>query len=383
MIKFAHMGDCHLGSWRQPELMSLNLRSFQHAIDICIKEKMDFVLITGDLFDSAYPTIDTIKETFSEFRKLHEANIPVFLIAGSHDFSASGKSFLDVLEKAGFAKNAFQPEERNNLIYLHPIIHKNVAIYGYPGKKSALEVEEISRIKLHEAPGLFKILMLHTAIRDAVGNLPIPAVDQDKLPKVNYLALGHLHARYSKNARVYSGPIFPNNSLELEELQGGSFCIADTSGKIEYREIKLKEVLTLNFEIKNTFSAHDEIISELKKQSLKDKILILKFHGLIEKGKVSDIKFGEVEKYAREREVFVMLKNTTKLESVEPGIDSSIHSENIEEEIIKKFQESNKHALNAFVSSLMHAMQIEKNEDEKIQTFHDRLMSEVRKILAI
>jgi exonuclease SbcD len=51
------MGDCHLGSWRQPELQELNFKSFETAIERCIKEKVDFILMAGDLFDSAYPPI--------------------------------------------------------------------------------------------------------------------------------------------------------------------------------------------------------------------------------------------------------------------------------------------------------------------------------------
>ena len=167
-MKFAHMGDCHLGGWRQEGLALLSSQSFKFAIDKCLKEKVDFVLIAGDLFDSAYPPIETLKEAFGEFRKLKEANIPVFIIAGSHDYSASGKSFIDVLEKAGLCKNVFVFEEKDEKIYLFPTIYQNVAIYGYPGKKSGLEVDEIARIKLHDSPGLFKILMLHTAIRDAI-----------------------------------------------------------------------------------------------------------------------------------------------------------------------------------------------------------------------
>jgi len=54
-MKFAHLGDCHLGSWRQPELQELNFLSFQNAIDKAIKARVEFVLIAGDLFDSAYP----------------------------------------------------------------------------------------------------------------------------------------------------------------------------------------------------------------------------------------------------------------------------------------------------------------------------------------
>ena len=138
-MKFLHMGDCHLGGWRQPELSKLNFESFQQAIKTAITEKVNFILIAGDLFDSAYPPLEILKETFNEFRKIKEAKIPVFLIAGSHDYSVSGKTFLDVLEKAGFVKNVFIPEEKNGEIILQPTIFEKVAIYGYPGKKSGLE----------------------------------------------------------------------------------------------------------------------------------------------------------------------------------------------------------------------------------------------------
>src|SRR3989338_7775146 len=195
-MKFAHMGDCHLGGWRQPELKELNFKSFQKAVDICLSEKVDFVLMAGDLFDYAYPPIDTLKDTFREFRKFAEAKIPVFLIAGSHDYSASGKTFLDVLEKAGFCKNVSVFEERQGKLMLEPTIFRNVAIYGYPGKKSGLEVDD--------------------------------------------LALANLHINYNKEGRVSSGPIFPNNLAELEELQGGSFYIID-NGKIRRHEVRLKQ----------------------------------------------------------------------------------------------------------------------------------------------
>ena len=42
-MKFAHLADCHLGSWRQPELRDLNLESFKKAIDISLKENVEFV----------------------------------------------------------------------------------------------------------------------------------------------------------------------------------------------------------------------------------------------------------------------------------------------------------------------------------------------------
>src|SRR3989344_4287642 len=99
MVKFAHISDVHLGGWKQQPMQELNFLSFQKAISICIEKKLDFVLVSGDLFDSAYPPIEILKEAFGEFRKLKDAKIPCFIIAGSHDYSVSGKTFLDVLEK--------------------------------------------------------------------------------------------------------------------------------------------------------------------------------------------------------------------------------------------------------------------------------------------
>ena len=141
MTKFAHLADCHLGSWRQEELQKLNFQSFKTILERCIQEEVDFILISGDLFDSAYPPIEILKDSFAEFKKIHDAKIPVYLIAGSHDFSASGKTFLDVLEKAGFCKNIENWEmQEDGRIKLLPHMHGDIAIYGYPGKKSGMEI---------------------------------------------------------------------------------------------------------------------------------------------------------------------------------------------------------------------------------------------------
>ncbi len=382
-MKFAHLADCHLDGWRQPELNILNLQSFQKAVSICIKERVEFILIAGDLFDSAYPSIDTLKEAFREFRKLNEARIPVFLIAGSHDYSVSGKTFLDVLERSGFCKNVAVFEENKESIMLLPTIYKNVAIYGYPGKKSGLDMEEIERIKIQDSPGLFKILMLHTAIRSAVPNLKIKAVDDSKLPQVNYLALGHLHISFVKNGKVYPGPIFPNNLLELEELKGGSFFIFD-NGKIEKREIKIKEVLVLHHKTNDTLNVTDELLSILAKEDLKDKILILKLSGIIEQGKTSDINFLRIENYAKKCGAWAILKNTSKLQLSEPELKlDAIDAEDIEFQAIKKFEEANQSKFNNLISSLIRVLQIEKIDDQKSSIFEERLLIETKKIIGL
>ncbi len=375
------MGDCHLGGWKYPELRELNLQSFEFAVSTCIREKVDFVLITGDFFDSPYPSIETLKSSFSELKRLKEANIPVFYIAGSHDYSASGKTFLDVLEKAGFCINVMNFEEKNGTITLTPTIYKNVAIYGYPGKKSSMEVSDIERIKIQDSPGLFKILMLHTAIRDAIGTLPIDAVDHRNLPKVDYLALSHLHINYSKEGRVYSGPIFPNNISELEELQAGSFYIFD-NGLVKKIEIKPKEIKTFNIEIKDALSATEKILSSLESENLKDKIVIIKLYGVMEKGKTSDIDLIKIESFAKSQGAYCVLRSTSRLSMADEELMIDYpDSRNIEEQIIKSYNDNNPGRFNSIIPQLIKSLQIEKIDDERSASFEERLLSETKKIL--
>jgi len=392
MVKFAHISDVHLGGWKQQPLQDLNTKSFELAIEICIQNKLDFVLISGDLFDSAYPPIEILKETFSQFRKLSQAKIPCFIVAGSHDYSASGKTFLDVLEKAGFCKNvtsfdseSILSEERNQKIILNPIIYGNTAIYGYPGKKSGLEIPELRRIKLNDAPGLFKILMLHTTLDKARGTLPIDAIESSNLPKADYYALGHLHIDFQFENFVYPGPIFPNNFQELEDLKNGSFYIVDTSTtKLEKVELKIKEVLNIFLRIENATTGTDKILAELEKHELKDKIVLLRIVGELENGKVSDIKFQTITDFVKNKGAYFLLRNTHDLKSKEVELTinpETQSSENIEKETIDSYSRENPSDFNKLIPELINSLSIEKQEGEKSNVFETRLLESAKKIL--
>lgn len=388
-MRFAHIADCHLGSWRQPELQKLNLESFKKAIESCIEENVNFILFSGDLFDSAYPPIEILKETFSEFRKLKESGIKSYIIAGSHDYSVSGKTFLDVLEKAGFCQIC-EFEENEDFILLKANNHGAVSIYGYPGKKSGLEVGDLRKIRLEESNN-FKILMLHTTMESAKGTLPIDAVSIDGLPEADYYALGHLHLihEYSKEDNkylIYPGPIFPNNFSELGELRGGSFYIIDVNGyvKLTKKEIKLKTVLSIELEIDNALTATEKILGELEKQNIEDKIVLLRLKGKIKQGKTSDIKFQEIQEKAKEKKAYSFLKNTNQLKTEEPEIEiETSNIEKIEETIIQDFTEKDESKFGSFISPLINSFSLEKQEDEKRVIFENRLIAELNKILSL
>ena len=385
MPKFAHIADVHLGGWKQKPLQDLNFESFRRAVDTCINEKVDFVLIAGDLFDSPYPPIDILKETFSQFKKLHDKKIPCFIIAGSHDYSVSGKTFLDVLEKAGFCKNVASVEEKEDFLLLNPTIHEGIAIYGYPGKKSGLEVNDLRKIKLNDAPGMFKIFMLHTTIDKARGNIPVDAIEIEKLPKVDYYALGHLHIDFQHENFVYPGPIFPNNFAELEDLTHGRFYIVDTDSEENLKRIdlKIKEVEPIEVEVRDAVRATDQIIAEINKREIENKIVLLRVSGRLENGKHSDIKFPQIEEHVKNKGAYFMLKNTHNLKLREPELEIDVReTENIEEETIKIYSEKNPSEFNKLIPQLINSMAIEKQEGETNESFNDRVIEESKKILS-
>jgi len=389
MVRFAHFADCHLGGWRQEELQKLNFESFRIAIDKIIDKKVDFLLIAGDLFDSAYPPIEILKETFGQFKRIKDADIPVFIIAGSHDFSASGKTFLEVLEKSGFCKNVENYEtQEDGRIKLKPFLYKHIAIFGYSGKKSGMEIGDLKNIYL-DSVYPFTILMLHTTIKDVVGNIPMESIEKEKLPLANYYAFGHIHQVFKKEEAnsmfIYPGPIFPNNFQELADLNYGSFeIVCAENGKIKTENIKLniREIISCEIFLENGLTATEKIISEMDKLNLKDKILLLKLKGILKQGKTGDIRFNEIEDFVKKKEAYSFLRNTSSLEAMESEvIIENKNTDNIEEEIINEFKNKNPADFNKELSRIIDALAIEKNEDEKSAIFELRFLEELKKIL--
>ncbi|GAG85120.1 unnamed protein product, partial [marine sediment metagenome] len=343
------------------------------------EEEVAFIIFSGDLFDSAYPPIEILKETFSEFKKLKEARIKCYIIAGSHDYSVSGKTFLDVLEKAGFCEicEFEEPEEgegkgEKGKILLKAHNHEAVSIYGYPGKKSGLEVEDLRNIQLQES-NKFKILVLHTTMESAKGTLPIDSVSIEELPEADYYALGHLHLIHEYTIAdnkylVYPGPIFPNNFQELEELGAGSFYIVDVNGyvKLTRKELKLKPVLPIEIEIENALTATDKILSVLEKQDLEDKIVLLKLKGKLKQGKIADIKFQNILELAKKKKACILLKSTSQLKTEETEIEIETDNiDKIEDMMIETFVKENPSQFNSLIPSLINSFNLEKQEDEK------------------
>jgi DNA repair protein SbcD/Mre11 len=389
MVKFSHLADCHLGGWRQEELQKLNLDSFRKAIDISIKEQVDFVLVAGDLFDSAYPSIEILKETFAEFKKLKDRGILVYLIAGSHDFSASGKTFLDVLEKAGFCENVHKMEiDSEEKFKLKPTFFKEIAIFGYSGKKSGMEIEDLRRVYF-DSIYPFTIFMIHSTIQDVVNNIPMDSINKLDLPIANYYAMGHIHQVFKKeegkSIYVYPGPIFPNNFQEIVDLGSGSMELVEIErGIIQTKNIKLDLIdkVYLEINLEDGLKATEKIIEEIDKINLKDKIFLLKLKGVLNKGKSGDIRFNEIEEFVNKKGAYCLLRNISGIINQDKEIEIDVcEIENIEDQIFKDYTFKNPNDFNKFLPELLKTLSSEKYEDEKNNIFEERLISDLKAAL--
>jgi len=401
------MADVHLGAWRYPELSQLNLESFKKAMDECIKEKVDFIIIAGDLFDIAMPSVEILKDAVTEFKKLNDANIPCYIVAGSHDYSLTGRTFIDVLEKAGFCKNVASLEQKGNDLCLNFIPeNKTLAIFaGIPGKKTGIELEYFKKLKvdkeqLEKYKDFLKIFVFHTAITESKPkNAIMDSICIKDLPDgFDYYAAGHLHVQdihyKNKTPVVYPGPIFPNNTEELEKLEQGSFVIADFNEKtkqikIEEKFIKFQEVMPLEINVDNlpVEEANSKIQQKLENTNFKDKILILKISGHLSSGKTSDIDFEKIKE--KTKNAFFLLKNTSKLTTKE--IDLEINTSNstietIEGDFIKKYETQIPEEFKKFSEfslPLIANLDFEKKEEEKKDDFKARVFETVNKILKL
>ncbi len=366
MVRFAHLADVHLGCWKIPELQELNIEAFRRAVNVCLESNVEFVLISGDLFDSAFPSIDILKEAAEQLKKLRDKNIECYVIAGSHDYSVSGKTFLDVLEKAGLCRK------------ISSFLAGDVAISGLEGRKAGLEVKNVENLRIEE--GKIKILMLHTTTEGTAEAEFTNHVKIDDLPDADYYAAGHIHKcqtieMYGKKI-IYPGCLFPCTFSELEEFGHGSFYIVELGAetKLEKKEIILREVIPLHVEIKESEQVSD--VLEILKDK-KDAIVLLRLSGKIE-GKTSDINFAEIEDFCKSRNL-LLLKNLSGLEKEEL---QEIEVKSMDEEkIISEFIKTNEHPLNKFIFPLISLLDTEKQEGETVEVYEKRIMENAEKII--
>ncbi|MBI4451043.1 exonuclease SbcCD subunit D [Candidatus Woesearchaeota archaeon] len=389
-MKFAHLADCHLGGWREPALREANTQSFAQAITHCLDEKVDFVIVAGDLFNTAVPSIDVVHFAVEQFRRLRDAGTPVYVIAGSHDYSPAGKTLLDVLESAGLCKNVAVAEGGETLRLVPTIDPKtNTVLCGMPGRKGGLDAAYYENMDASNVTGRagYKIFVFHNAISELK---PEELADMDamaisSLPKgFDYYAGGHVHivqqSRLEGYNVVYPGPVFPNNIAELEKLECGSVVIVD-NGQVKHQKILLHPVLKIALDCTNKAASDVESLvkGSLRNAAVQNSIVVLRLAGILSQGKLADIPLSAIVDGIHAQGAYCVLRNTTALQSPETAhvAVKTGTVEDVEQEVVAEtpcnLAAFPKDAQSAIVQSLMAALGAEKEDGEKAADYEKRM----------
>lgn len=276
-MKLLHTSDWHLGiSFRGVNVQDDQRYFLQQIYEIIVEEKIDAVLLAGDIFDRSIASSDAISLYDSAMTKIcAELKVPVFMVAGNHDGAERLASCNKLLEKAGLHISGTLTRE------LEPIVIGDIEIYLLPWftlekvravfPEHAKEIQNLEdgyelvcsfmRNKFQE--GKKHILVSHaflihaeTSVSDRAAEVGRAAAIGTKVfREFDYVALGHLHGAQNIGEHIrYSGTPMPY-SFGKEEKQVKSVTILD-SDTMERKNIELEPL-----HVRKTFTGkYDELL---------------------------------------------------------------------------------------------------------------------------
>jgi DNA repair protein SbcD/Mre11 len=402
-MKYAHLSDIHIGGWRDPKLRELNMQAFLLAMDRCIAEQVDFILISGDLFNTSLPAIDRLNAATKKLKELKDKSIPVYIIAGSHDFSPTGKTMIDVLESAGLLKNVCKGQVIDKKLRLKFTVDKKTGakITGMIGKRGMLDrmyYEDLNRELLEQEDG-YKIFMFHTALTELKPKHleQMESYPLSLLPKgFNYYAGGHVHHKDEYSDENYKkvtqpGALFPNNFKELADYgHGGFFLIEDE--QVEWVAVKTKEhiALIIDCEGKNPTEVKQCVINATNGKTINNTIITLRFKGMLTGGRAGDVNMKEITDWLYNQGAYSILKNTSALTSEEfEEIKIQEQSiDEIEDTLIKEHMQQIQAGFTAEqevekTKALIAALTTDKKEGENAKDFEERIKNDALHVVGI
>ena len=214
-FKFIHCSDLHIDSpfkgFSSVEdqlaevLRKSTYQAFQNIVELALKEKVEAVLIAGDIYDGAEKSLEAQLKFRHGLQKLSDKGIDTFIVHGNHDPLDSWSASLEWPERVHiFSGTQVEclPVERNGVVkaYVHGI--------SYPKRDVT---ENLSKNFSRGNGEGFAIGLLHSNVGHQSGHDNYAPCSMDDLiaAKMDYWALGHIHRfrvlRESNPAVVYSG----------------------------------------------------------------------------------------------------------------------------------------------------------------------------------
>ncbi len=210
-FRFLHAADLHLdsplrGLEADPTAPAETIRNatrlaLGRLVDLAIQEKIDFVLIAGDIYDGDWPDFGTGLFFAAQTRRLSQAGIPVFAIRGNHDAANRMTRSLRMPHVTIFD---------HAKAHTHRIDALGVAIHGQSFADQAV-MDDLSLGYPRPVDGMFNIGLLHTSAEGYAAHARYAPCDIARLRShgYDYWALGHVHERQELGRDPWI--VFPGN----------------------------------------------------------------------------------------------------------------------------------------------------------------------------
>ena len=214
-LRFIHCADIHLGhrQYGLDQRASDFAKSFEWLCDEAINNKVDFMIISGDMFDTRTLNPQTLEYAVKPLYKLQENNITIYVIDGNHDrkMYKDKIGWLEYLDHEGLIEYI---KEYNIIVKEY-----NVISLGYNNK---IDFDEITYFD-----NGFNIIMLHAGLEGIIPSMNgISKEEINKLkPYCDYLALGHIHKPYQIDDWIYNPGSLEHWSISESEWDGGYYLV--------------------------------------------------------------------------------------------------------------------------------------------------------------
>ena len=232
-MKFIHCADIHLDTPLQglaeypgapvSEIRNATRRAFEKVVQAAISEKIDFLIIAGDLYDTGLKSFESALYFNKQMAHLQDAGIDVYVIYGNHDAASK------LIKQLRPPRNVHIFRATEPQTFLNDELR--VALHGQSFATPAV-TEDLAAQYPSPAPGIFNVGVLHTnlaGISEHANYAPC-SLETLKNKGYQYWALGHVHNRQivcTDPYIVYPGNIQGRNGRE----QGEKSCELVTVGE--------------------------------------------------------------------------------------------------------------------------------------------------------
>lgn len=243
-FSFLHISDLHLcepfknniyldGYFLREEMW----KSIDNMVNFANEKKVDFIFISGDLFNKDYFTkahalrfIDALKKFSGKY---------IFIIFGNHDFVDDKNIMLsiDLPENMIF--------QFTNEIEEIKLEDYDLSIFLHSWTR---EIEHVPILETIKFTSKRNILLIHSGMNIDTNYMPIL---ESSIRRFDYVALGHIHKpmKIYKNA-FYPGSLTPLNISE-EGDHGGIYGVFDGELKTKFVRFSGVKYITKTIDIKN------------------------------------------------------------------------------------------------------------------------------------